>query len=177
MINLLPPSYKKEILQEQNWKLTLILGLLFLIFSVSLILVLFSIKIYIQGQVEPLKVLTEAGEKSLQESGILDFREKIESANQKILKLESFYKNQDSTLIFLENIFKLIPENIYLTGFFWQKSASQASFNGFSPSREVLFELKKNLEERKEFSDISFPPSNWINPVDIDFQATFKIKE
>jgi len=177
VINLLPPSYKKEILQEQNWKLTLILGLLFLIFSVSLILVLFSIKIYIQGQVEPLKVLTEAGEKSLQESGILDFREKIESANQKILKLESFYKNQDSTLIFLENIFKLIPENIYLTGLFWQKSASQSSLTGFSPSREALFELKKNLEERKEFSDISFPSSNWMDSVNINFQVTFKIKE
>ncbi len=176
MINLLPPSYKKEILQEQNWKLTLILGLLFLIFSVSLILVLFSIRIYIQGEAESLKVSADLGEKSLQESGTLDFREKIESANQKILKLESFYKNQDNTLIFLENIFKLIPENIYLTSLFWQKSASQVSLTGFSPSREALFELKKNLEERKEFSDISFPPSNWINPVDIDFQVTFKIR-
>lgn len=176
MINLLPPSYKKEILQEQNWKLTLILGLLFLIFLVSLILVLFSIKIYIQGQVESLKVLADAGEKSLQESGVPDFRGKIDLANQKILRLESFYKNQDSTLRFLGNIFKLIPEKIYLTGLFWQKSASQASLTGFSPARETLFELKKNLEERKEFSDIYFPPSNWINPVDIDFQATFKIK-
>ncbi len=177
MINLLPPFYKKEILREQNWKLTLILGLLFLIFSVSLILVLFSIKIYIQGRVESLKVLADVEEKFLQESGTPDFRGKIDSANQKILRLESFYKNQDNTLSFLENIFRLLPEKIYLTSLFWQKSASQVSLNGFSPSRETLFELKKNLEERKEFSDIYFPPSKWIDPVDINFQVTFKIKE
>ncbi len=175
MINLLPSSYKKELLQEENWRLTLILGILFLIFLVSLILLLISIKIYIQGQVESLKVLADLEEKSLKTSGIPDFREKIDMANKKILGLESFYKAQDSTVEVLENIFQTIPAKIYLTSFFWQKSASQVSLSGFSPSREALFELKKNLEEEKEFTDISFPLSNWQKPTDIDFTVTFKM--
>lgn len=175
MINLLPPSYKKELLQEENWRLTLILGILFLIFLVSLILVLISIKIYIQGQVESLRVLADLEEKSLKTSGIPDFREKITLANKKILGLESFYKTQDTTVEVLENIFQTIPAKIYLTSFFWQKSASQVSLSGFSPSREDLFELKKNLEEEKEFIDIRFPLSNWQKPADIDFTVTFKM--
>jgi Tfp pilus assembly protein PilN len=175
MINLLPPQYQAELKQEENWKTVLILEIVFLIFLVSLILILFSIKIYLQGQVESLKVLVDLEEKTLQTFGISDWREKITLTNQKILKLETFYKTQVRATKILEEIFQVLPSEISLTALSWQKNISQVTLAGFSPSREILFGFKKNLEEKKDFSQIYFPPSNWIKPVDIDFQVSFKI--
>jgi Tfp pilus assembly protein PilN len=174
-INLLPSSYKEELSQEENWKLVLILGILFLIFLISLALVLFSIKIYVQGQADSLKIMADLQEKALQTSGIPDLKGKINLSNQKILKLESFYKAQPDTPLILEDIFKTLPATVYLTNLTWQKSVYLVSLAGFSPTREALFELKTNLEAKKEFKEVYFPPADWINPSNIDFEVTFKI--
>ena len=176
MINLLPPSYKEEITKEENQRLVLILGTLFLIFLISLILILFSVKIYIQGQVELLESLVSLEEKKIQTAGTQDLREKITLTNQEISKLESFYKNQINLTEILEKIFQTMPAKIYLTGFSWQKKTYQVALSGFSPSREILFDFKNNLEGKKEFSEIYFPSANWIKPTDIDFQVSFKIE-
>jgi Tfp pilus assembly protein PilO len=176
MINLLPPSYKEEIVKEEKWKMVLIMEFLLSIFLISLILILFSVRIYIKGQVEALKISASLEEKNLQALGIQTLREKTGVTNQKILKLESFYKNQTDSMELLEKIFKTLPSETNLAVFYWQKSISQVSLSGFSSSRANLFELKKNLEAEQEFSDIYFPSQNWVSPTDIDFQVTFKLK-
>lgn len=175
MINLLPPRYQEELRQEENRRLTSILGILFLIFLISLTLILFSVKLYIQGQLESVKVIVDLEEKTLQVSEIQSLRERINLANQNLSKLDAFYKKQVSSIEVLEKIFKTLSPEIHLTGFSWQKNTSQVTMSGFSPSREALFGFKKNLEETKEFTEIYFPPQNWIKPVDIDFNVTFKI--
>lgn len=175
MINLLPSQYKQELIKEENFRLASILGTLFLIFLISLVLILFLVKIYIQNQAESLKIMVSLEEKKLQTAGIQTLKEKISLANQKILKLRSFYRAQPDLIWLLGKVFQALPSQIYLTAFSWQKNTSQITLSGFSPKREILFELKKNLEGKKEFSEIYFPPASWIEPTDIDFQVSFKI--
>lgn len=175
MINLLPTQYKAELKQEENWKLVLILGFLFLIFLISLILILFSIKAYIQGEVQSFKILTELQEKTFQTEENRLLREKINSVNQNLSKLISFYRTKTNSAEILEKISQPLSSQIYLTNVSWQKDTSRVSLSGYAPSREILLEFKRNLEEREDFTEVYFPPSNWLKPVDIDFQVSFKL--
>jgi Tfp pilus assembly protein PilN len=173
MINLLPPQYKAEFKKEENWKLTLILSLLFIIFLICLTLILFSIKIFISGQLEAQKILLLQEEKKFEESQIQNLEEKIATSNQTILKLDSFYQGQISLAGILEKIFETLPSDVYLTTLDF--NLSQFSLFGYSLTREILLEFKENLEKEELFEEIYFPPSNWVKPSDIDFSVNFKI--
>ncbi len=175
MINLLPPSYREELHREENRKLISILGMLFLLFLVSLILILFSAKIYIQGQLDSVKVLANLEEKTLNTSEIKSLAQEINSTNKNISKLGAFYKKQNDTTGILGEIFKTLPPEIKLTALSWQRDTGQISISGFSPAREILFTLQKNLEGATEFEEINFPPQNWIKASNIDFYVTFKL--
>jgi len=173
MINLLPPQYKAELKEEENWKLTLILSILFLIFLACSTLILFSIKISISGQAEAQKILLLQEEKKFKESQIQNLEEKITISNQALLKLNSFYQSQTNLTEILEKISETLPTNVYLTTLNF--NPAQISLSGFSPTREILLEFKKNLEQEELFEEIYFPPSNWVKPTDIDFSVNFKI--
>lgn len=173
MINLLPPEEKENLLREENWNLILILEILVLIFLICLALILFSVKISISGQLEVQKILLLQEEKKFEESQIQSLEEKITTSNQSLSKLNSFYQSQTNLTEILEKISETLPPETYLTDL--NLSLAQISLSGFSPTREILLEFKKNLEEEQTFGEIYFPPSNWIKPTDIDFLVNFKI--
>ncbi len=177
MINLLPLSYQAELKEQENRKLISILGVLFLIFLISVVLILFSVKLFIQGQLEAVKIMAGLEEKTLQTSETQKLETEINSTNKNISKLNAFYKKQVDSVAILEKIFKTLPSEINLTAFSWQKKTGQVSISGFSPSREILFSFQNNLEQAKEFKEIYFPPQNWIKSADIDFYVTFKLIE
>lgn len=176
MINLLPPQCKKELKEEENWKLISILNLLFLFFLISFSLILFAIKIYIQGQVESLKALASLEEKGLQISETQELKERIFLTNQNIVKLNSFYQNQINSIEILEKISQTLPSGVYLTAFSWQKKNRQISFSGYAPTREILFEFRKNLKEQKQFGEIDVTSPNLYAPTDIKFTAVLKFE-
>jgi len=187
MINLLPLQQKEELLEEEKYNLVLILGILFLIFFISLILILFSIKIFISGEVEVQKILLSAEEKRFKESQIQNLEEKINISNQTLSKLDLFYQNQLNLTEILEKTSETLPSGTYLTNLNFSllttpaegkapQYVAQISVSGFSPTREILLEFKKNLEKEEPFGEIYFPPSNWVKPIDIDFSVNFKIK-
>lgn len=153
----------------------LILGLVVLTFFVSLALVLFSVRIYVKAQAESVKFLVEAERTRLQSTQTAELREKITKGSQNISKLNSFYKNKVETTKILETIFQIVPKQISLTSLSWRREGVVA-ISGFSPTREVLFELRNNLQSEVRFSDINFPPQNFVKPTNIDFQATFKVR-
>ena len=166
MINLLPPSTKENLQKEEKYRLILILGTLVLLFLFSLSLILFAVKIYISGQVESQKIL-------VRDFQAQDAEKEIKLINKKLSNLNSFYENQTSWTRFLERISGTIPEGIYLTTL--SLSPPEARITGYSPTREVLFNFKKRLEQEPDFQKIDLPPSDWAKPKDIDFHLTFEI--
>ncbi|MBZ9578291.1 PilN domain-containing protein [Patescibacteria group bacterium] len=171
MINLLPPKERENLIQEENWKLVLILGILFLSLLMCLILILLSIQIYNSGKIQSQKVIIEIGEKEFEDPETQNFRKKIILINQNFSKLNSFYQSQTNLIEILEKISGTFPEEIYLTSLSYQKENLQISLSGYAPNREVLVGFKKNLE--KEFPDAHFSPQSWFEPT--DFQVNFKI--
>ena len=177
MINLLPPQQKEELLTEEKFKLTLILGISVLIFLISLILILFSIKIYIAGQSNYPMAIFSQEEKKFKESETKVFQEKLEFFNRELSKLNSFYQGQINLIEIFTKVSNTLPLGIYLTSFSFSADTSQISLAGFSPTRETLLEFKKNLEGEKSFSQVYFPPNVWIESTDINFSITFKVSK
>lgn len=181
MINLLPPQYKKELSREEDWKLVVISGIFILIFLTSLILILFSVKIYVLGKLDSTEILVDLREKDFQAPELKGLREKVATVNQNLIKLNSFYQEETNFTTILEKISKTVPPEMYLTSFSVasqpkavKKGLMKCSLSGYSPTRQALFGLKANLEKEKQISEIDFPPQNWIRPTDIDFYITFQ---
>lgn len=177
MINLLPQSEKKILQIEEKEKIVLILETLSFIFLLCLILILASIQIYIWGQVEAEKIILEQEKREFEVSEVKDLPEKIKLANKTFSDLNSFYQSQIKSTEILEELSKTLPQGVYLTNLSYQKRTSQVIVSGFSKNREILFEFKKNLEQEESFQDIYFPPSTWIEAININFNMSLKIKD
>jgi len=181
MINLLPPKEKEEILKEENWKLLMILGMTLLFFLISLLLILFSIKIFVTGEVEAQKIIFAEREEEFKNTQMQNLQNNLTAFNKKLSQLDSFYQNQSNFSEILEEISKTLPSGVYLNNLSivsrgGKNEGSGCSISGFSPSRQILLVLKDNLEKEKNFQEVYFPPSNWVKPADINFTISLKIK-
>ena len=178
MINLLPPEEKNILIQEERFKLILILGIVFLSALLSLILILFSIRIYISSQTDSEKIIFEQEEKKVKIAEFQELQEKITLANKNLSNLNSFYQNQVYFTEILERISGTLPPAAYLNNLSLKPLGGgilNCTLSGFTSTREILLDFKKNLETEKTIKEIYFPPANWVESKDIDFNITFKI--
>jgi len=178
MINLLPPKEKETLIQEENWKLVSILGIVIISALFSLLLILFSIEIKIASQAESQKILLIQEQKKIETTEMKELQEKISLANRTFSNLNSFYQGQIYFTEILERISKTLPPKTYLTNLSitpLNEKELDIRLSGFSPTWEILLEFKENLEKETTIKEIYFPPSIWIKPTDINFNITFKI--
>lgn len=154
----------------------MILGIIILAFLVSFIFILISIKISLSAEIDIQKINFEQKEKELGDPALREIENKIISANAVFSDLNSFYQEQIDSVFVFDRIFNALPAGIYLKNLSFNSVSSQISIAGFSPTREILLKLKENLEKETSFSEVYFSPTNWIEPVDIDFSLNFKIK-
>jgi len=182
MINLLPPLEKNKALLKNKRRLIMILWILVLFSIFCFILVLLSIKFYIQGQVDSQRIVFDMAEAELEQSGAQSLQKEINSVNLKLEKLDDFYQNKVYITEVLEKISTTLPQGLHLNDLssssfdIDEESGFRVSLSGFASNREVLFDFKENLEKDKSFKEVYFPPINWVKPVDIDFAVTFKVK-
>ncbi len=179
MINLLPPKQKEELSLKEYFNLILIWEILIFSFLVSLALILFLVKISIEKDLEITKILL--AEKERGASLNKEFQEKINAFNLRLSALNSFYQNKINLTETLEKISKNLPEKSYLVNFnltqqLEKERGWQIALSGFSPDRKSLLLFKENLESEKSFSEIYFPPENWVKAENIDFWVNFKLK-
>jgi len=177
MINLLPQSEKRVIQSEKRNKVFLILEILGLIFLICFILIIFSISIYVRGHLEAEKMILERERTEFENSEIKDFSEKIKAANEDFSNLVSFYENQESIVLFLEELAALVPNEVKINTFMYNKNSSKIFISGFAKDTDSLLEFKQNIEEVEMFKDPKFPPSAWIKQEDIRFDLSFDVND
>jgi hypothetical protein len=184
MINLLPPEEKALLSLETKKRLAIVIWSLFMFFVVCSILILLSIRFYLRGQVDAQKIILQEAEKRSGQSETQDYKEKFNSFNKTLAELNSFYNKKDYFYEILERTSRIIPEDAYLTGIsanFYniegESPSIKVDLSGYIPNRERLFELKKIIEKEKDIKEVSFPPTNWVNPVDINFFINFKVPQ
>jgi len=183
MINLLPPQEKTNLQKEENWKLTMILGILVLVFLICLFLILFSIKIFISGEIEVQKIIFSQREEEFKNPQMQNLQKNLNSFNRTLSQLDSFYQSQPNLTGILEKFSKTFPTRIYLTNLSLsprlkdgEERQLTCDISGYSPTREILLEFKKNLEKEEQFEEVYFPPANWVQSKDINFTVSFKVK-
>lgn len=181
MINLLPSSYKNELLQEEKWKIILNLEIFLFASLICLSLILLAVKISVAGLDRAQQILTESEKKTVQLEkkrtgvlGIENLEKEIKEINDKLSKLKSFYGGEPNLTRVLQKLSEILPSGSYLTGFSYQKETSQINLSGFCQDRERIFKLKENLESEEDFKELYFPSSNWLSPQ--NFNLSFKIK-
>ncbi len=193
MINLLSKEDKKILLVEKNKKITVILCFLLLFFIVCLILIIFSIKTYINGQINAKNIFLVESEKQLFQSETQELEDKIKTANDSFKKLNYFYSKNIYFSEVLQKISDIFPETFYATNISMRLDVSEAKedpsnsesvmkiersvlvgLSGFASTREALLIFKDDLE--KSFDNVLFPPSNWVDKKDINFYVTFNIE-
>jgi len=178
MINLLPAEEKNRIALEGKKRLTIILWCFASLSVFFLILLLFSVKSYLKDQLDYQKNVFENSKNQIGQSEIQDIQKKFEAFNQSLLKIDSFYKERVSFSDILIKISGILPKDSHLTDLslvYDDNSNLNATLAGFVATRESLFEFKKNIEKESWVGDISFPPSNWVEPKNINFSLSFKI--
>jgi len=175
MINLLPEKEKKVLIRERNWKIALVLEIIVLIFFISFASILFSIKARLASEVKFQKAIGEIEEKRIQTPEMKELQEKINNLSQNISEVSNFYKKQINLADVIEKVSEIIPREAYLHSLSYAKINNQIGISGFSPNRDVLLKLKKDLSGH--FDEVYFPPSNWVKPKNIDFEATFKLRK
>jgi len=190
MINLLPPIEKKNLLIEKKKRIAIILCFLISFFVICLILVLFTVKIYVKSQVKVQESLFLSARDKEKQEKINNYRNKIGLINSRIIEMESYYEDRVFLINLIEKISTTFPEELYLKEISLISNVEEASktkrggrfilvsLKGFAPTRESLSSFRDNLEklgESESFVDISFPPANWLKKFNIDFSISFRV--
>lgn len=184
MLNLLPPQQKKEILDEEKWKISLILIIIATFFLTVFFLVLLLINIAILGNLEIQKINSGQQGENPDNAQMQNLRVALNDFNETVSNLDEFYENQlvlTDTIQEMSNL--LNASDLYVTDLNFTKSPQSEEFlaqvylSGFAVKRDSLLDFKRRLEEIKNFQEIDFPPSSWVKPNNINFTASFKIKK
>lgn len=176
MINLLPEKEKKEIeeIEKKNKRVSFELAVIFSL--VCFILSLVWIDVILRGEIKAQEVIIQS-----QKTEKLISEKDIEKAFSDVNKVSSFLEKNLYISDILSKISQNIPSGIYLTEISERrleekkKKEIDFSLSGVSKDRMVLFDFKKSLE--KNFPEVIFPPSNWIEPENIEFHINIKINE
>lgn len=179
MINLLPPEEKIKLLQENQKKMIIILGVTLIVPLLCLILVLLSVRFYLLGEVNFQKIISEQVKKEYQTPDFLRFKEIMQNNGRVLANLHSFYKRETYATEAL-NIFSSIarPQNLYFTDILLTRNENQTfkvTASGFAKSRDDLLVFQKNINEKSEVKNINFSPESWVSPKDLTFNLTYDI--
>ncbi len=180
MINLLPPKYKSNLKQEENWKVIMILGILFLSILISFSLILYAMNIFLDGEINFQKIIYEQKERELENPKMRSLQENLTAFNRTFSRLDAFYQGRLRMAAILESISTVIPPEISLTNLVFKpdpedKKNIECLLAGFSPYRETLLSFRDQLEKSDHFSHINFPAASWVKPTDINFTVNFTI--
>ncbi len=181
MINLLPPKEKEGFTLEIKKNLFITLGGIVLICLISLILVLFSLKFYILGEVNSRKIIFDQQEKRYQTPDFLLYKGIMQNYNDDLSKIRSFLNREIYFNDVLKNILEIKrPQGLYFTGLSLNRDDSgkiKVIILGFSNSRENILLFRENIRENIQKSDkinnLYFSPDSWIKAANSNFSVSF----
>ncbi len=175
MINLLPQEERYKLRRERKIKEFLILGFVFLTLLASLALMLCGTLFSLRGKIVFEEKILERAQGKIISSQEEELKEEIALFNQAAEKVVFYESEYTSAINVLERINQAKPEKVAVYNLSYQAEESKVSLSGYSPNRNLLLELKDNLEQ--EFDSVSFPPSSWVKRVDIEFSVSFIVKD
>jgi Tfp pilus assembly protein PilN len=177
MINLLPPKEKLAGKQRKKLQTAVALALLSFVFLGFLATLLFFISFDMENRIIVQEALLGQKKREADLTKALRLEQGIEEFNRSFPKINAFYQKEPDLVGAVKALSNCVPGQIYLKSLSYQSKGRLVSLSGFSFIRDDLIKFKENIENEKLFEAIIFPVSNWVKPNNIDFFATFKIKD
>ena len=171
MINLLPESEKRELLNIEKQKTIAIIGALLIFFIIALSLILWVVGLNISSEKSYEEAIAIAEERRMNSDETNLIKEEIITLNESLLKIKGLMDNGERLTEMIKKISADVPTGVYLTNISYQDK--QFIVSGFSPTREDLLAFKENLEKEISFKNVNFPPVNWVKPKAIIFNISF----
>jgi Tfp pilus assembly protein PilN len=176
MINLLPLAEKEKILIDAKIKVVAVIWFLIIFFIFCLVGFLIFINFYIKIQLDGQRIQISETNVASSNAKALDLENKITLFDSDLNDISTFFQNRIYFSEIFNKISGVLPANVYLTNLtaIKGKVGVKVSVSGFSPNRDDLLELKKNIDKDSiYFNNVYFPQSDWVRPSDIDFFISF----
>jgi len=179
MINLLPLEEKQKLLFKKKERMTIILGIVVLVFLICLTLILLSIKFYILAQTDYQRSALQQTKREYQTPDFANLNSIIKKYNITLAQLDDFYKKE----VYFSQTLKIItdvpePKGLYLSNFFLSRDKNglvKVGVSGVSDTRDNLLIFQKNIEGDSKIKNSYFSPESWISPKNVNFSLTFEI--
>jgi len=170
MINLLPPIEKRKRLEERNLKIIWNIGILLVACFLILILFLLGIRFYLLNQIELQTALIEyEQDKNVQVQAL---KERVDAINNTLNNLNNFYETQFFSIKLIEEVETLLPEQIYLDTYLYQKDKLLVSISGYGDKVETIYKLRENFRKSELFKNIDLKLSDWLETDLINFSVS-----
>jgi len=174
-LNLLPPEEKKRLELDRlgrllaSFSVHLAIGLA--IFVLILVNAYFCIRILIKAQND----LVEVRQNDEKAQHQVKVESEIKQANQQARQI--YIKQAGLTILtpILEEVSKIVPSGIYLTGLSYQAAENQINLSGRANNRDRLLAFEDSLKKSPHFREIEAPLSNLIKQTDINFSFTINL--
>lgn len=172
MINLLPLEQKREIKREEIFKIFWIFSISILLFLIFLILSLkiLELPIFLEAQKLNSEISYLKNSKEMMKKEI----ETVENLKKILPKIINFQREKKDFLIQILEIRKSWFEGIEVYSF--SIDSNGVSISGKAAERSQLLRLKENLEQNKNFSNITFSGESWLKEKDAPFWVKFSIR-
>lgn len=185
MINLLPAPARERLRQEQRLRLVIILGTVVFISLVAFSLFLALIRVALDVQRSNLAIeISLFQQESTKEDSTLG---EIKRWNENLNRVEQFKKERREVSAVLSQLTQSLAPELSLLSLSYtpQKKTvkkeetivvpAAVAVSGKAPTRELLFQFRETLLANPFFTELNFPPSNWVNPVTITFSFQAKL--
>lgn len=172
MINLLPPAYKKELQEEQRFRLLLVWAFSLCVFLICFMLMLVVLRLYLKTQVRSEKFFTAIPQKELAVQNQIIAN--LKQTNTNFSALSRLYAKRLSPATILSHLEKDLPLDLSLVDL--EMSFSGISLQGFAPTRDSLLTFRKNLEADSLFNAIDFPLTNIATEQNITFTIQMQLQ-
>lgn len=177
LLNLLPPTKKKDLRLIQLYTVIKNLIIIVLIFTIVATTILLIIKIVLQNYFNEIVAQTTLTTKTLSV-----FNKDIKTFNKNLSIVEDIQKNFIPWTNFLVNFTRLVPDNVSIYNLNINKvddTTYKIFIYGFAKNRDGLLAFKNNLENSNDLKEISVPLENLLTKEDIKFniKATINLNQ
>ena len=176
MINLLPAQQQQKLLIIRRTKLINIIGLLALLFVLSLLLGVLALKFRLQGELVLAQALEGAARIELIKPENIQLKKDLLELNRKLKQILTLEQQYQPGSEILKTLSALTPTGLTYNSLLFDRQANKVTLTGLAKQRAELLLFKQELEKALTFSAIDFPAVNWVKATDINFFITFKYR-
>ncbi len=168
-LNLVSAELKKQIKLQHVYKMLRRANYVLIIITIFIAIVIMSAKVILQNNFNRVVAETTLITKNSQ-----GFNERARNINSRLATLENVQNGFVPWSYFIEDVAKVIPDDIFLSVFKIDYKSNSLALRGRAISRDSLVIFKDNLEKKPYLNKINFPVSNLLEKENINFSFDVK---